>query len=216
MGARVVADLRDRGYHVRLLSPGDVTDVAAVSRAVTGCTAVVHIQVDPTDVAGTTTVLKAGIGRGCDPIVYLAVPRTSAEGIARRLQDAGAPLTILYPGAVLGPGDPGLSDDNRRLRDLLRGDSSGWPADREHITDVRDVALAVGRLMTPGAGPRRYLVPGHRPAGAGQPDCPVVPGLEPRPLAVTLHDTAAWLHSAGQITAEQAASAVGREPFLPG
>ena len=222
LGAHVVADLRARGHEVRLLARDATRDVAAVSRAVQGCTALVHSQEDPAEVAGTTTVLKAGIGRGCDPIVYVAVPRTASEAIARRLQDAGAPLTILYPGAVLGPDDPGLSPENRRLRDLLRGDSPMWPAGSRYLTDVRDLARAVGELMTPGAGPHRYLVPAHllpvEQAAAEQPrpDYPALPGLEPRPLAVTLSDTVAWLRAAGQLTAAQAASAVGREPFLPG
>ena len=164
---------------------------------------------------------------------------SNAEVIAGRLQDAGSPLKILYPGAVLGPDDPGLGEENRRLRDLLRGHYPVWPVEGYHGTDVRDVARAVGELMAPGAGPRRYLVPGHwldgptllaalrevtgrrlpvdAPPGRRTPaEHPAVPGLVPRPLAVTLRDTVAWLHRRGQLTARQAGSAVGREPFLPG
>ena len=36
-----------------------------------------------------------------------------------------------------------------------------WPSGGAHVVDVRDVARVHAATLTPGAGPRRYLVPGH-------------------------------------------------------
>ena len=140
-----------------------------------------------TNVAGAETVLRAAVERGCDPVVHvsstaallrrratvtpdspLADARTvyirskaDSEAVARRFQDDGAPVVIVQPGAVLGPHDPHLSDQMRRLRDILRGLYPMWPSGGYHQVDVRDVASVHAAVMEPGRGPRRYLVPGR-------------------------------------------------------
>jgi nucleoside-diphosphate-sugar epimerase len=86
--------------------------------------------------------------------------------VARELQDAGAPVVIVQPGAVYGPHDPHLSDQMRRLRDVLQGRYPLWPTGGFHAVDVRDVAAVHAAVLHPGQGPRRLIVPGHRLDGA--------------------------------------------------
>jgi nucleoside-diphosphate-sugar epimerase len=87
--------------------------------------------------------------------------KVASEAVARELQDRDAPVVVVQPGAVLGPGDPHQGDSTRRLRDVLRGRYPMWPTGGIHVVDVRDVARVHAAVMKPGAGPRRYLVPGH-------------------------------------------------------
>lgn len=143
--------------------------------------------IDRTNVAGAETVLRAAVDAGCDPVVYVSSyvalvrrratvtpdselsqvrggyigSKVAAEAVARRMQDEGAPMVIVQPGAVLGPDDPHLGDGTRRLRDILRGRYPMWPSGGLHTVDVRDVARVHAAVLRPGAGPRRYLVPGH-------------------------------------------------------
>lgn len=140
-----------------------------------------------TNLAGAETVLRAAVARGCDPVVHVsstvallrrratATPdsplstarssyirsKVASEAVARELQAAGAPVVIVQPGGALGPHDPHLGDQARRLRDILRGQYPMWPTGGYHAVDVRDVARVHAAVLTPGAGPRRYLVPGH-------------------------------------------------------
>ena len=141
-----------------------------------------------TNLTGARNVLRAAVAHGCDPVVHvsstLAVLRPGAtatpdsplstvngvyirskadsEAVARELQEQGAPVVIVQPGAVLGPYDPHLSDQMRRLADVLRGRYPMWPSGGFHAVDVRDVAGVHAAVMSPGLGPRRYAVPGHR------------------------------------------------------
>lgn len=78
--------------------------------------------------------------------------KADAERVVRALQDGGAPVHTLYPAAVVGPDDPGLSESNHALRTLVRTlvllTSSGFTP-----VDVRDVAqLTVRLLERPGPG----------------------------------------------------------------
>lgn len=141
-----------------------------------------------TNAPGTRVVLEAAVAHGCDPVVYVsttlallrrgvtATPdsplstvrggyiasKADAERVARNLQDEGAPVTIVQPGGVVGANDPHLSGEMRRLRDVLKGRYPFFPSGGYHIVDVRSVARTHAAVMTPGGGPRRYIVPGHR------------------------------------------------------
>lgn len=140
-----------------------------------------------TNVKAADTVLRAAVAHACDPIIHVSStvallqrratvtpdsPLSAAHGtyiqskiaserIARSLQDEGAPVVIVAPGVVYGPHDPHLSDSMRSLRDVLRGLYPLWPSGGFHGVDVRDVARVNAAALTPGAGPRRYVVPGH-------------------------------------------------------
>ena len=85
--------------------------------------------------------------------------KVDSEGAARARQDAGAPVAIVNPGAILGPHDPHLGESDEVVRDILRGRLPTWPRGRMQWVDVRDVAqVVVAALGRPG---RRYLVPGE-------------------------------------------------------
>ncbi len=140
-----------------------------------------------TNVKATENVLHAAMAAGRDPIVHVSStaalmrPRgvvtpdsplstvdgtyiqskVASERIARDLQADGAPVVIVSPGGVYGPNDPHLSEAMRQLRDLLKGLYPLWTTGGFHGVDVRDVAAVNAAAMTPGQGPRRYIVPGH-------------------------------------------------------
>jgi nucleoside-diphosphate-sugar epimerase len=131
-------------------------------------------------------VLETAVAAGCDPVVHVSSTVTlqrrggttpdlpigdltgpycrskiASEEIARSLQDDGAPVVTVYPGAVYGPQDPYLGENAMRTAWVARGRFPLWPAGGMHEVDVRDVAAVVVAVMEPGRGPRRYVVPGH-------------------------------------------------------
>ncbi|HEX3546897.1 MAG TPA: NAD-dependent epimerase/dehydratase family protein [Mycobacterium sp.] len=81
--------------------------------------------------------------------------KAHAEVYVRRLQDDGAPISICYPAAIVGPDDPGLSVPNIGLlsfmRDLWLITSGGI-----QVADVRDVAALHVTLLELPAGAHRY------------------------------------------------------------
>jgi nucleoside-diphosphate-sugar epimerase len=134
---------------------------------------------------GTTTVLDAAIEAGCTGIVHVSSivallrpgatldhrsplgltlgpytgSKVESERVARDRQESGAPVTIVNPGAILGPHDPYLGESNQVVRDILRGRLPTWPRGAMQWVDVRDTAeVVVAALDRPG---RRYLVPGE-------------------------------------------------------
>ena len=143
-----------------------------------------------TNVRATEIALGAAIEGALDPVVHISstvaltrrggsdpglplgdidLPYTQskidAERVARKLQDGGAPVVTIYPGAVYGPHDPYRGEQTERLRWLLRGQFPIWPRGGLHIVDVRDVATLVAAVLEPGRGPRRFVVPGHHVDG---------------------------------------------------
>jgi nucleoside-diphosphate-sugar epimerase len=85
--------------------------------------------------------------------------RSKAQGEAyvRKLQEAGAPIRTVYPPAIIGPDDPGLSEGNHTvgvfLNQLMADTSSGF-----EVVDVRDLAALMAALVSPSAAPGRYVV----------------------------------------------------------
>jgi dihydroflavonol-4-reductase len=136
--------------------------------------------------AGTAAVLGEARRAGADPIVHVSsivallptrdgalsvrspvgaaaepyfASKAAADRIARRHQATGAPVTITYPSALLGPYDPKLGDQTTRLRNALRGLLPVWPTGGFPIGDVRDTAALHAALLAPGQGPRRVFGP---------------------------------------------------------
>ncbi|GIJ54255.1 NAD-dependent epimerase/dehydratase family protein [Virgisporangium aurantiacum] len=180
----IVGDVTDPGSVRRALRGCDAVLHAA---AVFDLDARARPAIARTNVVGAQTVLRAAVQAGCDPVVHVSSTvallrrhatvgpdsplstirgvyirsKAASEAVARTLQDDAAPVVIVQPGGVLGPHDPHRGDQTRRLRDILRGRYPMWPAGGYHAVDVRDVARVHAAVMTRGAGPRRYLVPGH-------------------------------------------------------
>jgi nucleoside-diphosphate-sugar epimerase len=86
--------------------------------------------------------------------------KMASERIARRLQEAGAPVTCVYPGGVLGPHDPYLGTIAEMMVWIASGRQPVFPRGAMHYVDVRDVAAVVAAASEPGKGARRYVVPG--------------------------------------------------------
>lgn len=140
-----------------------------------------------TNVTGTAIVLDAARAAGADPIVhvssYLAMfptkakiqraedpvtePRSAyartkaeAERIARRHQAEGAPVVVLYPGAIHGPWDPTFGATPAYLADAIRKDELLVNEGGRPYVDVRDVAELIVKTLEPGLGPRRFMLGG--------------------------------------------------------
>ncbi|MER5324844.1 NAD-dependent epimerase/dehydratase family protein [Streptosporangium roseum] len=140
-----------------------------------------------TNVAGLKNVLGQAAALGLDPIVHistvavfvppagplitvespLSAPRNaygrtkvSGERYARRLQERGEPVTVVYPGGVAGPYQPSL---DALMEGLRAGLELGWPitAGGVCVLDVRDLAVVLARCLEPGRGPRRFMLGGH-------------------------------------------------------
>jgi dihydroflavonol-4-reductase len=81
--------------------------------------------------------------------------KAQAEVYVRRLQDAGAPISICYPAGIIGPDDPGVTAANNgvlaMMRDVWLITSSGM-----QVADVRDVAALHVKLLELPAGAHRY------------------------------------------------------------
>lgn len=145
-------------------------------------------EVQATNLAGAEAVLGTAAEKGLDPIVHTSsitslfapglevfdpdlgtgtagdaygVSKVAVDEYARALQHEGVPVVITYPGMVVGPGVGnrfgevvGGFETVLRGR-IVPGSDAGWV-----VIDVRDLAEVNAALMTPGLGPRRYMVGG--------------------------------------------------------
>jgi dihydroflavonol-4-reductase len=142
-------------------------------------------EVAEAGVRGARVVLETAARTGLDPIVHVssyvallpsddaldpdsptgepagsyASAKAAADRLARGLQEDGAPVAIVYPGFVVGPHDPGPGVSNEVI--LTASGSSFAVGSSLPVTDVRDVATVLARLLDGGRGPRRYLVTGQ-------------------------------------------------------
>jgi dihydroflavonol-4-reductase len=145
-------------------------------------------RIRATNVRATEIVLGTAVRMGLDPVVHVSsyvallppaprgavltpdspVPRprgdycrskAESDQVARRHQEQGAPVVIVYPGGVIGPDDPYLGDSNRAIAAFAKSGAAirgGGP-----FVDVRDVAAVHAAVMEPGRGARRYMITGH-------------------------------------------------------
>jgi nucleoside-diphosphate-sugar epimerase len=141
------------------------------------------------NVRGTDVVLGTAHRLGLDPIVFVSselallppadgqvltpespVKQTSwpycrskadSELVARRYQEQGAPVVSVMPAAVWGPHDPRFGEGVTRATNVLKHRYPIVMPGGMHIADVRDVAAVLAAVMTPGRGPRSYMVAGH-------------------------------------------------------
>jgi nucleoside-diphosphate-sugar epimerase len=86
--------------------------------------------------------------------------KAEAERYVRGLQAAGHPVSIVYPGGVLGPDDPGLSAAAMALRYRMTSPFRITSGGAQQI-DVRDLAAIIAALATQTTGSGRYLTAGH-------------------------------------------------------
>lgn len=168
----------------------DGCDAVVHSAALVGTDPKQAEQMMTTNLQGARNVLGGAVDRGLDPIVHVSsitalfrpglqtfhadLPvgeatdgygrsKAQVEEYARSLQDSGAPVSITYPGMVLGPpaGDQ-FGEAAEGVRGALQvrslpGRSAAWL-----VVDVRDLATLHAALLEPGQGPRRYTAGGRR------------------------------------------------------
>jgi dihydroflavonol-4-reductase len=143
-----------------------------------------------TNLQATELVLASAANRGLDPVVHVsttialtrfggsgpglplgdidlpyAQSKIASEKVARRLQEAGAPVVMIYPGGVYGPHDPYRGAQGEQLRWILLGRLPTFPRGGLHAVDVRDVATLITAVLQQHGGTRRYIVPGHHVNG---------------------------------------------------
>ncbi|WP_433173513.1 nitroreductase family deazaflavin-dependent oxidoreductase [Actinoallomurus sp. CA-150999] len=200
-------DMLDEEAVAHALDGCDAVVHAAAALGVTDA----RTDVMEVNVAGTRTVVGGAVARDLDPVIHvstiavfvppagpvirsddpLARPRTdygrskvAAERYVRGLQDDGAPVTIFYPGGVIGPRQPRLDAMMEGLAGAL---DLVWPVPRGGVSliDVRDLAEALTRAVAPGHGPRRYTLGGHYLTWSELADrCDALTGVRCRRIAV--------------------------------
>ncbi len=143
--------------------------------------------VHQTNVGGTQLVIGGAVEQGIEHIIHVSSvtalynpgakflnefsPPGSAENAygkskveseiyVRELQDAGHPIHITYPGSVIGPEDPGLTEPHQGLMTYLTGTVPVPPSGNQWV-DVRDIAIAHLRLLERDLPPGRYTLGGH-------------------------------------------------------
>lgn len=145
-------------------------------------------EVLATNAAGTRNVIGAAVGQGlpvvahtssvsalfgpgqrrvtpdtpvASPVSAYGRSKADADRYVRGLQDDGAPVTIVYPGGVLGPHDPNLGPGHQAIVTNYRSGTpiisgGGWA-----IVDVRDVADLFVSVFAPAATPPRLVLGGR-------------------------------------------------------
>ena len=142
-----------------------------------------------TNVAGTRNVIETALAAGCDPVVHVSSvaavfdphqplthadlppmvhadsPYTRSKALAEQLvrshQDAGKPVTIVYPGGVMGPpAGEAVGEVAEGFLSMLRSGCVALKDGAVGIVDVRGIAAALAATLTPGAAPRRFMAGG--------------------------------------------------------
>jgi nucleoside-diphosphate-sugar epimerase len=179
----VIGDMVDAATVRKAATGCDATIHAAAAIGITGGADGSILDLNTT---GARTVVGAAREAGHDPIVHVssvaifvpphdpviradsqvARPRTEygrskveTEQELRRLQDQGAPITIVYPGGVIGPDQPTL---DATLEGIVGALTMGWPKTSGGVCliDVRDLAAALAAAVEPSRGPRRLMLGG--------------------------------------------------------
>ncbi|MCP3671167.1 MAG: NAD-dependent epimerase/dehydratase family protein [Gammaproteobacteria bacterium] len=145
-----------------------------------------RLNVGTVNIAATENMINAALDEGIEKIIYsssisalfstdggdvtatspLAVvegeygkSKVACENYIRALQDQGKPIASIYPGGVIGPDDPGLSETVWGMTTTF-GPGILCLSGGFQVIDARDVALATMMILNNGAYPDHYLMPG--------------------------------------------------------
>jgi dihydroflavonol-4-reductase len=118
-------------------------------------------------VSSTTALFRSGVS-GVNEVSPLGTAlsgygrsKIECEKFVRDLQDEGAPIYTTYPGSIMGPNDPGMSEAMIGLRTFLKTRLLLDTTSGIQIIDVRDLAKAHLGLLERGGPPARYLMGGN-------------------------------------------------------
>lgn len=164
--AAAAVSLTARGAGETLHTNTEGTRLVLTTALAAGARAAVHVS--------SVTVLQDTTAAVVDeqtPLVQPASPyllsKWQCEQQVRAWQAAGAPVAIVYPSAVVGPADPGLSQANAGMRKFMQGWTPLTTTGFQCI-DARDLAegivWALEREAGLPAGDRsrsRYIIGGH-------------------------------------------------------
>ncbi|WP_436497458.1 NAD-dependent epimerase/dehydratase family protein [Actinokineospora sp. HUAS TT18] len=151
-------DSRDRSRMRRTTERG--TELVLGAARDSGAGRIVHVSTVAALFGGGVRVIGPDSPVG-SPRESYAATKAAAERIAREHQETGAPVTIVYPPALLGPHDPHLGDQATRLRDVLRGLTPIWPTGGFPLGDVRDTAALLTRVISGSVVGQRVFAPNH-------------------------------------------------------
>lgn len=140
-----------------------------------------------TNLAATKNVIGKAVAGGCKTIIHVssvtAIYDSSAstlnhqsplgdarnaygrskvecERYVRSLQAQGAPIHITYPGSVIGPDAPGITEPHEGILTTLLPIGFAMPSGNQYV-DVRDVAAAHAALVNGQFAPGRFPLGGH-------------------------------------------------------
>ena len=180
----VEGDVTDRASVIDALHrcDGVVHCAAVVAVAQTGSSG----DLLETNVAGVRNVIEAALEGGLQRVVHVSSlatlfrgdgstlsedsppqrsqraygqSKTLADEYVRTQQAAGSPIKIVYPGAIIGPEDPGLSESMLALRTFVQ-DFIPLTTGGIQFVDARDLAGAHVRALESEPGAARYLAAG--------------------------------------------------------
>lgn len=162
---RVVGDMKDAGAVAAAIAGCDAVVHAAAAVSVTSLASF------DDNAQGTRRVMTEACERSCQAVIFVSSltaifdPRggrvtadaplvrsttrygrskAASDRIARELQQAGAPIAIVYPSGVIGPDDPGLSESVRAYRGFVR---ETIRAGATQFVDARDLAELHRQLL---------------------------------------------------------------------
>lgn len=168
----------------------DGCDAAMHIAAVTGTQIRKIPSLKATNIDGTRIVLEEAARREMDPIIYVssqstlhpppeklympsgplsdepigvyAQSKVEGERHARKLQDLGYPVVIVWPSGIVGPNDVGISVAASGIARLLNVPVLPLPTTGGILMhDVRDLAEVLTRCVQKDRGARNYGVFGH-------------------------------------------------------
>ena len=123
-----------------------------------GLRRIIHVSSLATLFRGDGTLLHEGSETRPSNHAY-GQSKTLADEYVRKLQADGHPIQIVYPAAIIGPDDPGLSEAMMALcvfiRDFIPITTAGM-----QFVDARDLATAHARILEAEPSGARYLASG--------------------------------------------------------
>ncbi len=182
----VVGDMTDAAAVARLVADADAVIHSA---AVVSLDTRHEAEMREVNRAGTATVLDAAAAASLDPIVHVSstsalfrprigplspdlppvtggrgygASKAECEVLARRHQERGEPVAVVYPSGIIGPAaGQALGETADGVSRFLPGGFMPTHRGALSLIDVRDLAATFVALLEPGRGPRRIMAGGH-------------------------------------------------------